>query len=220
VFIIPGLQWQPRAQSSLDSIVQQATAALQGNPKLAQNLGWDLSYNAMTDRVDELNAKLCLTMGWNDYVAEAAGEPPPPKLMAPQHNQSKLQSVAAATRKIWSGAKTLNEWLDSGEPAVAQEQSERRAATCTACPLNGQGDLSSWFTAPAAEMIRRQIERLEVRKLTTSHDAKLNVCNACLCPLKLKIHTPMKFIRKYLTPEVISDLRKGNACWIITEMKV
>ena len=49
--------------------------------------------------------------------------------------------------------------------------------------------------------------------LKTSKDAELNVCQACLCPLKLKVHTPMSLIQKRLKPEQRAEL--DPKCWIL-----
>jgi hypothetical protein len=109
-------------------------------------------------------------------------------------------------------------WLDSGEPPVDTELSEKRAATCVACPLNGKGDLTSRFTTPAAGAIKRQMERMHQRQIRGSLDDKLGVCEACLCPLVLKTKTPMKFIKPYLSDVVVGELKNGKDCWIIGEL--
>jgi len=41
------------------------------------------------------------------------------------------------------------------------------------------------------------------------------VCEACLCPMKAKVHVPIHHIKKHMKPEVQAklDLR----CWITKE---
>lgn len=113
----------------------------------------------------------------------------------------------------------MNDWLDSGTEAVTPIRSESRAAVCAACPVNGKGDFTQWFTQPAADAIKRQLEKVQSRKLSTSQDEKLNICTICLCPLKLKVHTPISFIKTHMSEGVLRDLEKAPACWIIEELK-
>ncbi len=101
---------------------------------------------------------------------------------------------------------------------VGNEQYLNRAAVCVACPLNGKGDFTRFFTVPAAASIKRQIERMHEKSISGSLDAQLGVCEGCLCPLVIKTKTPMKFIAAQMTPETIDSLRKGKDCWVIEEM--
>jgi len=171
----------------------------------------------VANEVEAFNVRMCEQMGWSQYLTgEGGGDYPPPKTIAlSQQSQKSVAAVAGAAKKIWSGIRTLNDWIDSGEPAVPKEEAERRAAICVACPLNGEGGLEKIFTAPASEAIRRQFEKLESRKLSTSHDAKLNICMACHCPMRLKVWTPFHFIKEQLSEATLNDLKKGRNCWIV-----
>ena len=215
-FYIAPLKWQAPRMASFDQIVNGAISALKANPTVARQLGWDLSYNAMADRCDEFNAAICQSMGWSDYISEPAGVSLPKS--QPRDQQTILQnlrSAVAASKELVAGAKTLIEFLDSGEPPVDKDVAESRAAVCAACPKNEPGDFTKWFTSPAAELIRRQIERAQSRSLTTSMDAKLNLCTACHCPLRLKVHIPLPWIVKRLSPEQMARLKEAPACWIL-----
>jgi len=129
-----------------------------------------------------------------------------------------VQAAVAAVKKLAAGAALLLEWEESGMTAVAPEESERRAGICSTCPKNEQGKtLSEIFTIPASEAIRRRYERLEGLSLKTSHDDKLKVCSACLCPLRLKVHAPLSLILKRLKAEQRNDL--DSRCWILSEEK-
>lgn len=218
-FYIPDLKWQARKGSSLDSIVRETIAVLRGNPKVAAKLGWDLSVPAMTERVDTFNAQVCLQMGWNDYVLESDGANALPKTVPPSLQLGKLRAAARAAASLVAGAKTLLGWLDSGDPAVDAGQAEARAAVCAVCPHNpAKASLTDWFTVPASEIIRRQIERLDGRRLATSKDADLHVCDVCLCPLRLKVHTPLAWIAKQVPPDTLAKLRAVPGCWVAREM--
>ncbi len=124
-----------------------------------------------------------------------------------------LRRAVGAVNKIAAGAETISDFIDSGESPVAQELAESRAAVCVKCPLNEKGDLSRFFTIPAAERIRKQIEVKEGRGLKTSVDEKLNICGACLCTLKLKVWFPLPFIVKHMSEDVKVQLDVG--CWIL-----
>lgn len=116
-----------------------------------------------------------------------------------------------------AGAKSLIEWVQSGEEPVSAGLAEHRAVLCSLCPLNEPGDFSKWFTLPAAALIKKQIEEAQERKLTTPRDELLNLCTACHCPLKLKVHVPIGYITKRLTPDQMARLHGGRECWILGE---
>ncbi len=210
----PETGWKPRPFSSFEGIVQAVINHRKGNQSLLAK-GLSTEHREVQKEVEEFNVKVCQAMGWTGYIETDAGGSPPKSQALSQTAQSGVAAAAGQIRKIWAGLKTLDQWIDSGGPAVAAEESERRAAICVQCPLNGEGDFTKWFTIPASEAIRRQIGRMESRKLTTSHDSKLGICTACLCPMKLKVHAPFEFIKAHLSPEVIKDLDNGKNCWIL-----
>jgi hypothetical protein len=217
-FYMPQLNWQASPFQSFDSLVQQIIAVRKGNPHVTAKMGWPTDTASVETEVDNFNTMICAQQGWTDYIIAAAPAPPPKWTPSQQvQSQASVQNAAAAVKKIWAGAKTLNDWLDSGEPAVAQELADKRAATCAACPLNNTAPLTDWFTRPAAEVLRRQLERVQDRNLVTPDDSKLGTCTACYCANKLKVWTPMKFITPHLAADVIEALKTGNGCWIIKE---
>lgn len=187
------------------------------NPRF--NLPTDMA--TIEAEVDLACAKGCMSIpGAEIYVIEEyGGSSPAPKVPTPQQ-QSQVRVAAARASKIWSGLRTTDDWIDSSEPPVSQEQSNKRASICAECPKNGKGDWTTWFTAPAAEAIKRQVEKLHARKLSTVYDASIQTCTICLCPLHLKVHTPIEFIRKHTKPEVIQELRGGKSCWVVSELGV
>jgi hypothetical protein len=123
--------------------------------------------------------------------------------------------VLAAVKAISVGAKTILDFEDSGESPVAYGQALERAQVCVSCPQNELGDLSRFFTIPASERIRKQLERAHEMKLTTPVDTQLNVCGACLCPLKLKVWFPLKFIAAHMSEDV--KVKLDSKCWILKE---
>ena len=77
-------------------------------------------------------------------------------------------------------------------------------------------EFETWFTRPAAEAIKLQLQKLAARKLATTVDSQLNVCTACLCPLKLKVHTPLPFILEHMSANTKAEL--DAKCWILSEL--
>lgn len=221
IFYQPETKWRPRGGQSFSSVVDQLIRHRAGNPHLAQQHNWKMNRAEVEQEVDDFNARRCAaTPGWGKFVMSLDGGGPPPKSIAlSQADQRQVSAAAGLAKKIWSGVRTINDWIDSGSAPVHQTVANARASICARCPKNGQGDFTTWFTKPAAGAIKKQIEKLAERKLSTPHDAKLNICEVCLCPLKLKVHTPLPFIKTHLSDVVIADLKAVGGCWIIEEMK-
>jgi len=218
IFYEPSTKWKCRPWSSFDQVVRDLIAHRLGNPALIEKNKWKTDYESVANEVDEYNALRCFQMGWNNFIVQLQGASPPPKSLSP-HQQGQVAAVAGRVKKIWAGIKTLNDWIDSGDDPVPKVQSETRAAACASCPQNGEGDFSKWFTAPASEAIKKQLERLSQLNLSTSLDEKLNICSVCLCPLKLKVQTPMAYIKKHLSDQVFDELKRVPGCWIVSELR-
>lgn len=220
-FYQPQTKWQPPNFASFDTIVQGLISHRNANPALRDKHRWATDQPTVEIEVDEFNARICEQAGWTDYISSAIGGAPPPFFPAPsQTDQSKLNAAVGAVKKIWAGVRTLNDWLDSGELPVAPAQSTARAAVCAVCPKNVSGDFTTWFTRPASEAIRRQLEKAKDRQFKTDYDDKLNVCEVCYCPMKLKVHTPLSFINAHLSQPVLDELAAANPnCWIVAERK-
>jgi len=202
-FYQPQTKWSPPAFASFDTIVTGLIANRQANPQY--NLPTD--YNTVVEEVDAFNAEMCARMGWNSYITGASGPP----LTAPR--RSPIQSVKA----VAAGGETLVEWIRSGAEAVPADLSQKRASICAACPKNGQGGLTSIFTVPVSEAIREAIGQRRQWGLSTPNDDSLGVCDACFCPLKLKVHMPIDQIMVKL-PATSKELLVPE-CWILAESK-
>lgn len=211
--------WRPQQWSSLDSLAQQVLAVRQANPFLTQKHGWSLDMNDIINELDSFNANYQAQLGNMNFVVGDGGSPPIPKMNPP--SQEAIKSLAAAgakVRNLWAGIKIGNAWLDSGQPGVDQELAESRAKTCAACPKNVTGEFDRWFTKPAAEAIRLQLEQLHKREMKTTQDENLKICEACDCVNKLKVWTPMTFIKANMADGVMDKLRMAPACWIVSEL--
>lgn len=224
---VPETKWSAPENASFDTAVQSLVSHITGHPEL-QAKGWPTDYNAAAILVDEYNAAVCQRMGWNDWITTAGGQSasslpfPSASPSPPPTNPGRVSAAAASVKAIWQGVKTLNDWIDSGEPAVAPEFSARRAEVCASCPKNAAGSFESWFTRPASEAIRRQLERVQDRKLTTPFDDKLNICQVCFCPMRLKVHVPIVAINAHLSDETRAALKAvtnpSGGCWLPLEI--
>lgn len=195
--------------SSFDTIVRQLIAHRAGNPRLAAKYGWSTDYDTVANEVDAFNAQMCKAMGWNQYIDEGVQSAPPAPFPVPPSSPLQKLGVAAV------GAKTLVSWISSGAEAVPAELAEKRAATCVACPMNDKGDWSRWFTVPVSNAIREMLALRKGMNLSTSLDDKLQVCTACGCPLKLKVHIERGRIVREMGPETVAKLHES--CWIPKE---
>lgn len=143
---------------------------------------------------------------------------PDPKPLPPPELPSLSGAVVGAVdgiRKLAAGAALLMDWEESGAAPVPSALANSRAAICATCPKNDPEGLSKFFTVPVADPIRKRLERLHAMNLSTPSDDKLHVCAACLCPLKLKVHTPLDLILKRLKPKFKAEL--DPKCWILCE---
>lgn len=218
-FIQPETAWQAPRFASFSVIVNSLINHRKTRPDLVASKKWSLDPEIVSNEVDEFNATLCARHGWTSYISDGSAEPPPPKSQALlQSEKSAIAAAAGKAKKIWAGLSTLTEWIDSGTPPVRRELAESRAAACAACPKNGAGDFTSWFAKPASEAILKSMEKLKAMRLSTQNDQKINVCEVCLCPLKLKVHTPVEYIKGNMSKQVLEELKSVPGCWIPAEV--
>lgn len=202
---------------SWETLVTAVVAMRNANPHHRDKHRWATDVESVANEVDSYNAKICMDNGWVTYVLTVGAGFTSRPVQRPQLSPD-VAGPISTIKKLWAGLKTTGDWLDSGQPPVAIELAEKRAYVCSECPLNAKGEFTEWFTLPAANAIKRQIAKLSERNLTTTKDAQLQVCKACLCPLQLKVHTPMSFIQPHLTDQVTDSLKNGKDCWILSEL--
>lgn len=209
IFSIPEVGYRSTPFASFDTIVNSVDNIVKANPRLAQAGNWPNTRNDIAAWVDGFNARWCLQNGWNDYTTGSPAEEAaaPPKSTPPP---TKAAALAA-------GAKSLAEWMWEGAKPVDPVIATGRARVCAACPRNQPGDMSNFFERATSELIRNQIYMLSGEGLSTQHDSKLGVCDACFCPLRLKVWTPLSNIVNHMSDEVKNDL--DPKCWILEENK-
>jgi hypothetical protein len=216
----PEISWHARKtlglHPSLDVVTRSLISARKAHPHHAQKHNWAMDFNSVHAEVVAYNVRVCQAMGWTTFLTDPDGGGGPPFSSSQSLLDAKQLDVAVGTiKRLWSGIKSVNDWLDQNAPAVSSEQAEKRAAVCVACPMNGQGDFSKWFVAPAAAAIKRQLEKLQNRKLATSQDDKLNICTGCLCANKLSVWVPAEIKLAHMAPETKAALHES--CWVLAE---
>lgn len=205
VFYVPQTKWKAARFASFSTIVNSLIAHRKGNPHLTKKYKWATDYDSVANEVDEFNATVCQRMGWTDYITGTGRRQSGPPPFQPS-------SLPKLLLKLAAGADVLVEWLASGHEAVAQELADARAKVCSTCPLNAKGDWSSFFTVPVTNAIRKALSQREEWKLATPYDGVLKVCEACSCPLPLKVHMPLEKIVGKMPFESLEALHAD--CWI------
>jgi hypothetical protein len=98
--------------------------------------------------------------------------------------------------------RVLSAWMPKKE-WVDQQEAERRAAICAACPHNVEVSGCS-----ACSNIVGTITGF-LGKRATGQDAKLKGCNVCGCSNRAQVHVPIDVLRKGITPK----MEFPDACW-------
>jgi hypothetical protein len=218
-FYQPETKWQPRAWASFDEVVNSLIAHRKANPFLTQKHGRSTDQAPVEAEVDAFNAGICQQMGWSDYIVQAEGgaaaQSPFPSPSYPPPPNSPDSASVAAVKRMASGAATIVDWLTSGSQAVPAELSAKRAGVCVTCPKHSTQSISSWFSAPVAAVIKKELERRADLKLSTPFDDRLGICTVCSCQMSLKVHASMEVILRHLRADTRSQL--WPECWILKE---
>ena len=207
-FIQPQTGWQAPKWQSFDALVKLIINHRRGNKWAVDKYSLATDYDSIAEEVDVYNTKICESNGWGDFIT--GGSAPPKGKPLPG---APRPGLVAAGARILAGIKTLKE-LFEGAP-VAQDLAETRAIQCATCSNNQPGDLTSFFTIPAAKVIRENLRERQNMGLKTPSDPLLGVCIGCSCPLKLKVHTPLATIKRHMSDEVRAAL--VPECWVLHE---
>lgn len=210
-FVQPQTGWgEGQTWWDFEALVKDLYNHRLANPRF--NLSLDL--NQIRSEVDTTNALRCLSIRSGDiYVVQDSSTVP--KYMPPNAVRAGVAGAVAKGSALAAGVGTIGAWLGKGGKPVDNFLANARAFVCSKCPQNGKGGLERYFTIPAAALIKKDIERRNSMKLSTPYDKELGVCEACLCPLHLKVHTPLVDIVEHM-PEDVKNALDPN-CWILHE---
>lgn len=117
-------------------------------------------------------------------------------------------------RNTAAGIGLYLDWFGDRKP-VDQLTAEKRAGVCVTCPKHVKGNLMQRFNAAAAKEIMSVFSILTDLSLKTSRDGDLAICDACDCPMRAKVWSPIGIIRKHIRPEAEAALWEN--CWIRSE---
>lgn len=208
-FVQPEIGWMSPKWLSFDALVKAVITARKANAWAVTKYKLSTDMAGVEYDVDLYNASVCHSQGWNGFIRIDEGQPPPKA----RPLSAARPSLVAVGARLLAGAKTLKELL--GGAPVKQDLADKRAIQCSTCPNNDTGDLLSFFTIPAAATIRALLRERTNMGLTTPSDPLLGVCIGCLCPLKLKVHTPLEAIKRHMSEETKAAL--VPECWVLHE---
>lgn len=203
---------------SFDHCKRFVMGVVRGNRFLAEKHNWNRSEEWAANYVENQNAARCEAHHWDNFlILESEPLPLPPRDIPAGDDVKKnlLGSVVGAGKQLAAGVHILLDWLGSGGKPVEPATATARALICSTCPQNKGGDWKAIFTKPVAEKIRQQLEMKNEMSLSTPHDAKLTVCEACSCPLQLKVWTPLPYILAHTDAKTRAAL--DPRCWITHE---
>jgi hypothetical protein len=110
------------------------------------------------------------------------------------------------------GIRILSDWVGDGGVVVSKEQAQLRADTCLGCNENKAG----WVAVEAvASAIREQVELKNDLDLRVEGEKSLHTCAVCVCPIKLKVWTPIEYCVKYMAKQEKEQF--PSHCWIVKE---
>ena len=169
-----------------------------------------------------------------DYMCREFGGDPQYCVVKKNTTTGQFQRVArgaaravAGLRKLATGATILVDMFGGSKAPVAADLAQDRSDICTgrlsgnACPYNRPDADFNFITDPVSGFIKAQFEKLYEMKLEVQGQDNLQTCAICLCPLKLKVWTPIETILDR-TPKAMLAKFKSEApaqCWIVTETK-
>lgn len=206
----PQTGWSAPPGLTFEQVVTEIIKHRKANPRFPLPTDFDTV-------AEELDEYTCLRIGGDPNYVASMGTIPKGASLPPRPRAAGVAGVVGAAKKIGAGVGVLIDWLGSGAKPVESELATARAKVCSDCPQNQQGDFTRWFTVPASNQIRQQVEIKNEMKLATPFDERLHVCEACLCPMKLKVWVPMEYILARLPVESRAAL--DPRCWMISEEK-
>ena len=204
IYFCPQTGWSaPSPKSSTFSqTVQQIIAHRKQNPAMTVRHKWSLDPGTVAMELEM-------------FTRLRIGAPLPTPTSPSLGNYGPLSAAVSDIKKLASGAGLLVSWDASGLPAVEQEVANKRAETCSRCPLNSSAKYEQWRSVPIAASLASRLTRLEGLRLKTPSDVSLGLCESTYVPTAKLVHVPMQVISRRLKDDVRSSLAPD--CWILKE---
>lgn len=208
--------WPPNPENFFAGMdFDRAVAAIiqhrQSNPRYSSDPEWSTDPGTVAKQLDEFT---CIRLANNPFFC--LGGSSAKKAFSPQGRLAgQVAAFAGAVKGVVGGVGAWLQWVGPSGRVADHSLAEARAEICSTCPQNVPGGLLAFFSIPASELIKEQLEIKTQMQLTTRHDQKLNVCKACLCPLHLKVWAELSFALENLKPE--SKEKLDPRCWMLKE---
>lgn len=194
-----------------EQLCQQLQAHRIANPQY--KLSTDME--KIRNEVDNANALRVLRIPGGDiYVNLQGANPPPIPRRLPQLGGA-VEDAKKFVANTAAGASLYLDWFGAGGMPVKKELAEQRAAVCVKCPKMVKGNFFQRWNEMSANQIMKVLGILKDLELSTSHDEQLNICDACDCPMKAKVWSPIDVIVNHLRPEAKEEL--WEECWMRSE---
>lgn len=218
-FFDPTLRWSPPTPlgSTFDQTVDQIVAVRMNNK--ARHPTLETGRSAVADQLEKYT---CTRLGnnpeWCTGIAQKKTFTSKVESSMDIHPESRnpwSKSLAklVGVKRIAGGARILSDWLGDGGIPVEPSVSQARADICLNCPKNTKGGfLVSKITKPIADAIKEQLRVKHELGLTVNGEENLHTCAVCICQLQLKVHTPIDYILKHTSNEVMKEF--PSFCWI------
>lgn len=172
---------QPETGMKFTEIVYAVLLSKVIKHRKANNLPFDLS---------SFEDELCKQINDNSVCAEGMRGKP-----VPRPKRTTIDDAAAFIS-------VAGEWM-KGREFVPQEEAERRAEICAACPENQRVEGCSG----CRNLVGRLTQLLGRRK--TKQDSKLQGCRVCGCSNVAQVHIPMEALSKGIK----ADMQFPDNCW-------
>jgi hypothetical protein len=145
-----------------------------------------------------------LPPGWQEEVEDAMCARYEPSIW-----QYVIETPRTGKRSIRIGdvanfVRVVRAWMSEGRQFVPQEEAERRAAICRACPE--RGDIEG--CTPCMKLLETVTGLLGGR--ATKYDAELKGCSVCSCSNQVQVHIPLDVLQKGITPDMQFP---KQVCW-------
>lgn len=126
-------------------------------------------------------------------------------------------TLGTALEVVWTGTRTLATWLTKGK--VSNDQADKRASVCRACPHNQEVEAKGCRSCGFASRLNQLTNFVAqvIQKDRQPWDEGLKSCAVCHCSLSLKCRTTLDSITRYMPAAQRAVLPPH--CWINTETK-
>jgi hypothetical protein len=140
-----------------------------------------------------------LPPGWEAEVESemCEGYEPPVWRFVEDTPQSAEPRRSIGVGDVLNFLKVLWSWTKDSQEFVPQEEAERRAAICRACPYNVPID-----NCTVCAGLSQKVAKL-LGNRATGHDGHLKACGVCGCSNAAQVHFPLEVLQRGITSGMV-----------------